>query len=168
MIRHCREWPLHHEGHANQTQQLSDKLCNINHHESLSRLREASSDRNQHVNATRRVRPQRARHNLHPTTKRSAQHEVVHNHSNHGLIHRILRIQSCETRNWKCDFAAADVHIRVSFSQYQRSSSTADGSVNHHACRTQPSASRSSRGTSRTARRSQAAEGQGRAPVHPL
>ena len=148
MIRHCREWM---RKCANQTRQLSDKLCNINHHESLSHLREASSDRNQHVNATRRVRPQRARHNLHPTTKRSAQHEVVHNHSNHGLIHRILRIQSCETRSWQIECAAANVHIRVSFSQPQRISLTADGAVNHHACRTKPLANCSSRGISCTA-----------------
>ena len=100
------------------------------------------------MNATRRVRPQRARHNLHPTTKRSAQHEVVHNHSNHGLIHRILRIQSCETRSWHIECAAANVHIRVSFSQPQRISLTADGAVNHHACRTKPLANCSSRGIS--------------------
>ena len=70
----------------------------------------ASSDRSLHVNASRKARPQCNHHSLHPATKRTAQLEVMRGHSMYDHFHRILRIQSCESRSWQM---TAVVHIHA-------------------------------------------------------
>ena len=96
----------------------------------------ASSDRSLHVNASRKARPQCNHHSLHPATKRTAQLEIVRGHSMYDRFHRILRIQSCESRSWQMTDSCCS-HSRR-FSQRQQDSSTADDTARNHACHFKP------------------------------
>ena len=84
------------------------------------------------------MRPQCAHCSLHPTTQRLAQLEVMHDHSKYGLVHRILRIQSCETCNWQFDWTSCLSSHSRSFPRLQQASLTADGAMNHCACYHKP------------------------------
>ena len=64
--------------------------------------------------------------------------EVVRDHSKHGLVHRILQTQSCESTAGRLAEPAAALHIHVSFSKHHKDSMATKSASNRYACPFKP------------------------------